>query len=111
MQAHNRPNKYNAVNHFLCMNARIEEAMNSENFSARITENRALDQKIWALEALWGKIVFSGGAKEFLEFLKWLEGLWRKRQGSCRIWEFLGIFMEFGWSRVIWDLFVITFRN
>jgi hypothetical protein len=29
------------------MNVRIEKAMNSENFGARITGNRALDRKIW----------------------------------------------------------------
>jgi hypothetical protein len=33
---------------------------NSENLGARNTENGALDQKIWALEALRGKIVFVG---------------------------------------------------
>jgi hypothetical protein len=37
------------------MNARIERAMNSENLGARIIENRALDQKIWALEAFGAK--------------------------------------------------------
>jgi hypothetical protein len=29
------------------MNVRIERAMNSKNFDARIMKNRALDQKIW----------------------------------------------------------------
>jgi hypothetical protein len=32
--------------------------MNSEILGARIRENRALDQKIWALEAFRGKMVF-----------------------------------------------------
>jgi hypothetical protein len=40
------------------MNARIERAVNSENLGARITENGALDQKIWALEAFRGKRSF-----------------------------------------------------
>jgi hypothetical protein len=39
------------------MNAIIERAVNSENLGARITENGALDQKIWALEVLKGKMV------------------------------------------------------
>jgi hypothetical protein len=40
------------------MNACIESAMNYENLGARITENRALDQKIWAIEAFRGKTIF-----------------------------------------------------
>jgi hypothetical protein len=39
------------------MNAIIERSVNSENLGARITENGALDQKIWALEVLKGKMV------------------------------------------------------
>jgi hypothetical protein len=42
--------------------------MNSKKLGARIRENEALGQKIWALEAFKGKIVFLGGSKEFLEF-------------------------------------------
>jgi hypothetical protein len=42
--------------------------MNSENLGTRITENGALDRKIWALEALKGKIVFSGGSGVLVEF-------------------------------------------
>jgi hypothetical protein len=34
--------------------------MNSENIGARSTENRVLDRKICTLEALKGKMVFSG---------------------------------------------------
>jgi hypothetical protein len=102
-QAHNRPNKYNAENNLLCMNARIERAKNSENLGLRIEENGALDQKIWALESFRGKMVFLGGSEEFLEFLKWWEGLWPKRQGSCGIWEifrdFCGIFDGLEWFR------------
>jgi hypothetical protein len=41
------------------MNAIIERAMNSENLDTKITENGALDHKIWALEACRGKTVFS----------------------------------------------------
>jgi hypothetical protein len=32
-------------------------------------ENGAWNQKIWALEAFEGKIVFSGGSEVILEFL------------------------------------------
>jgi hypothetical protein len=42
--------------------------MNSKKLGARIRENEALGQKIWALEAFKGKIVFLGGSKEFFEF-------------------------------------------
>jgi hypothetical protein len=40
------------------MNARIKIAMNSENLGERITQNRALDQKVWALGSFRGKIGF-----------------------------------------------------
>jgi hypothetical protein len=36
----------------------MQSAMNSENMGARIMENGALDQKIWALEAFRGKAFF-----------------------------------------------------
>jgi hypothetical protein len=78
------------------MNARIETVMNSENLGARIMENGAWNQKIWALEAFRGKTVFSGGSRVILEFLEWLEGLDTKDRGSCEIWgffrDFCGIF-------------------
>jgi hypothetical protein len=51
------------------MNARIERMMNSENLGARITENGALDGKIWALEALKGKTVFLGGSGGICQIL------------------------------------------
>jgi hypothetical protein len=51
-------NKYNATSNFLCMNARIERAVNYENLGAKIMKHRALDRKIWALEALRGKCYF-----------------------------------------------------
>jgi hypothetical protein len=60
------------------MNARIERAINSDNLGVRITENGALGQKIWALEAFKGKTVFSGGSGVILEFLEWLEGFGAK---------------------------------
>jgi hypothetical protein len=50
------------------MNARIERMVNAMNLSVRITENRALDQKIWAMKAFRGKTVFSGVFWGFLEF-------------------------------------------
>jgi hypothetical protein len=53
-----------------------------------------------ALEAFKGKMVFLGGFGVILEFLEGLEGLWYKRQGSCGIWEFSGIFVDF-WS--VWS--------
>jgi hypothetical protein len=48
-----------------------------------------------ALEAFGGKMVFSGGSGVILEFLKWLEGFGAKDRGSCEIWEFLEIFVDF----------------
>jgi hypothetical protein len=50
-------------------------------------ENGALDQKIWALEAFRGKMVFLGGSGAILEFLEWLEGFGVKDKGSCRVWK------------------------
>jgi hypothetical protein len=51
------------------MNARTERAVNFENLDARIVENRALDQKIWAYEVLGGKVVISRGFCGILEGL------------------------------------------
>jgi hypothetical protein len=59
-------------------------------------KNGALDQKICALEAFWGKTVFLGGSRVFLEFMEWLEGLGAKDRGSCKIWGFAWIFGVFG---------------
>jgi hypothetical protein len=50
------------------MNACIESAMNYENLGARITENRALDQKIWALEAFRAKQSFYEVLGQFWNF-------------------------------------------
>jgi hypothetical protein len=69
------------------MNAWIERAINSENLGARITENAAWNQKIWALEAFRGKIVFLWGYGAILEFLEWLEGFGAKEWGSCEVWK------------------------
>jgi hypothetical protein len=41
--------------------------MNSENLGARSTGNRALDRKIWVLEALKGRMVISGVMGVFVE--------------------------------------------
>jgi hypothetical protein len=57
MQSTDWTNKSNAATNLLCMNARIERVMNSENLGARIMKNEALDHKI--LEACKGKMVFS----------------------------------------------------
>jgi hypothetical protein len=70
------------------MNARMEIAMDSENLGARITENGALDQNIWALEVIRGKIVILGGSLGISRILVWLEGLGPKDRGSCKIWKF-----------------------
>jgi hypothetical protein len=51
-----------------------------------------LVQKIWALEAFRGKMVFSGGSGVIQEFLEWLEGLGAKDRGSCEFWRFFGDF-------------------
>jgi hypothetical protein len=83
------------------MNARIEREMNSENLGARIKRNRALDQKIWALEACRGKTVFSRGSGVILEFLELLEGLGAKDRGSCEFWGFLGILWNFERFKVV----------
>jgi hypothetical protein len=72
-----------------------KKAMNSKNLGARITENEALNQKIWALEAFRGKTVFSGGSGVNLEFLEWLEGLGAKDRGSCKVWGFHGFWWIF----------------
>jgi hypothetical protein len=40
------------------MNARMERAINSEKLGTRNAGNRALDQKIWALEVLGPKQSF-----------------------------------------------------
>jgi hypothetical protein len=63
--------------------------MNSENLGVRIRENGALDQKIWALEAFRGKMVFLGGFGAILDFFEWLESLGTKYRGSGEIWGFL----------------------
>jgi hypothetical protein len=57
-------------------------------------QNGALDQKIWALEAFRGKMVFLVGSRVILEFLDWLEGLGTKDGGSCEFWGFFGDFCE-----------------
>jgi hypothetical protein len=59
---HTIKNRYNAANNLLCINARIEGTMISENLGAIITKNRALDQKIW----LWK---LSGAKRSFQEVL------------------------------------------
>jgi hypothetical protein len=58
---------------------------NSENLGARITENGALDRKIWALEAFRGKTVFSGVFWGFSLILEWLDDLGAKDRGSCEV--------------------------
>jgi hypothetical protein len=50
------------------MNARIERAMNSKNFDTRITENRALDQKIWLWKLSGENGIFRRFWGVFVEF-------------------------------------------
>jgi hypothetical protein len=71
--------------------------MNSENLGARIMQNGALYQKIWALEAFRGKTVFSEGSGVILEFLEWLEGHGAKGRALVNFRDFSRIFLEF-WS-------------
>jgi hypothetical protein len=88
-------NKYNAASNLLCMNARIERMVNAMNLSVRITVNRALDQKIWAMKAFRGKTVFSGVFWGFLEFWSGWRGLAQNTGASAKFGNFLGIFGEF----------------
>jgi hypothetical protein len=76
------------------MNARIERATNSKNLGVRITENRTLYQKIWALEVIRGKTVILGVLGGISGILEWREGLGAKYRGSCKIWEFFKHFNE-----------------
>jgi hypothetical protein len=69
-----------------CMNRNNEKY---KNLGTRITENGALDQKIWALEAFRGKMVFSGVFWGFSWIFEWLEGLGTKYRGSCEVSVFL----------------------
>jgi hypothetical protein len=69
--------------------------MNFENLGIGIVENRAFDEKIWALKDFRGKMVFLGGSGVILEFLEWLEDLSDKGSGSCKIWGFFKDFVEF----------------
>jgi hypothetical protein len=75
------------------MNARLERAMNSMNLGIRIMENRALNQKIWALEAFKDKTIILGGSRVILEIFEWFEGLGAKDRASCEVWR---LFKDFG---------------
>jgi hypothetical protein len=82
------------------MKASIERVMNSKNLGARIMENGAWNQKIWALEAFRGKTIFLVGSRPILEFLEWLEGLGAKDGGLLRISGiFCGILEGLKWFR------------
>jgi hypothetical protein len=77
------------------MNAKLERVMNSENLSARIRKNGALDDKIWPLETFRGKMVISGGYGCIYGILEWLEGVGAKYRCSCKIWGISRAFVEF----------------
>jgi hypothetical protein len=83
------------------MNARIERVMDSENLGARITENGALGQKIWALEAFRGKTVFFKRFWGNYRIFGVVGGSWRKRNVSCEVRGFSRIFVEF-WRVLEW---------
>jgi hypothetical protein len=69
--------------------------MNSENLGARITGNRALDQKIWALEAFKGKIVFSRCSRGICGIFEWLQGLGIEHRSFAEFRNFSRIFVDF----------------
>jgi hypothetical protein len=69
--------------------------MNSENLGVRITENGALDRKIWALKALKGKTIFLGGSVGTCEILSGWKALMQTNRGFARIWGFFGDFGGF----------------
>jgi hypothetical protein len=68
--------------------------MNSENLGARIMENGAWNQKIWALEAFRGKMVSLGGSGAILEFFEQLEGFAQKTRALANFGDFSGIFVK-----------------
>jgi hypothetical protein len=49
------------------------------------------------MEVFRGKMVFLGGSIGICGILEWLEGFCVKDRGSCGVWNFLGIFVDF-WS-------------
>jgi hypothetical protein len=71
--------------------------MNSENLGARITENGALDQKRWALEAFRGKVVFLGVFWSNSRILEWWKVLAQKTGALAKFGKFSRIFVDF-WS-------------
>jgi hypothetical protein len=84
----------------LCAIARIERLMNSENLGTRITENGALDRKIWALEALKGKMVLLGGSGGTYGILSGWKALMQTNSGFGGIWRF---FRDFGDFLSVWS--------
>jgi hypothetical protein len=53
------------------------------------------------LEVFRGKMVFSGGSEEFLEFLEWLEDLGAKYSALAKFGKFSEILLNFGGFRVV----------
>jgi hypothetical protein len=67
--------------------------------------NRALDRKIWALEALKGKTVFSGGSRGICG-IEWLESLGGKEQELLwSLGNFWGFLECLEWFRTYLYLF------
>jgi hypothetical protein len=67
--------------------------MNSGNLGARIMENGAWNQKIWALEAFRGKMVFLGGSGGNSGIFGVVGGSWRKRKGLLQNLDFFRGFL------------------
>jgi hypothetical protein len=78
------------------MNVRMERAINSENLDARITENGALDQKIWAFEVLGVKWSFQEVLRGIsIIFQSGWRVLAQKTEHYVEFGKFPGILVEF----------------
>jgi hypothetical protein len=75
--------------------------MNSENFAARITENGALDRKIWLWKLWRSKWSFQEVLGVFVESLSdWK--LWREKIGVLA--NFGNFFGDFWWVFVVFQV-------
>jgi hypothetical protein len=72
------------------MNPRIERVMNSENLGARIVQNGALDQNIWALVASRAKRSFLKVMWQFWNFLSGWRVLAQKTGALTKFDDFSG---------------------
>jgi hypothetical protein len=81
-----------------CMKRKSNEF---ENLGVRITKNGAWNQKIWALKAFRGKMVFLGGSGPIPEFLGWLDCLGTKDRALANFGDFQGFLWNFGGFKVV----------